>query len=85
MTNHLMRAVAFAAALSASEASARNTPCSGSKGGVDHCSNGKFICADGSVSASNQTCSAPPKDAQSIDDPKSGTKQHPPKPKPRTK
>ncbi|ADO80483.1 TPA: hypothetical protein ACPGNJ_001858 [Haemophilus influenzae] len=31
-------------------------PCSGKKGGVSHCSGGKFICNDGSVSRSKQIC-----------------------------
>lgn len=36
---------------------AANTPCSGKKGGIDHCSNGKFICKDGSMSKSKKVCS----------------------------
>lgn len=36
---------------------AANTPCSGKKGGVANCSAGKFICKDGSTSASKKTCS----------------------------
>ncbi|HCD9576662.1 TPA: hypothetical protein NGJ40_003063 [Legionella pneumophila] len=35
---------------------ARNYPCSGSKGGVSHCQNGKFVCNDGSLSASKKIC-----------------------------
>ena len=31
-------------------------PCSGSKGGVSHCSGGKFICNAGSVSRSQKIC-----------------------------
>lgn len=31
-------------------------PCSGKKGGISHCSGGKFICNDGSVSRSKQIC-----------------------------
>ncbi len=31
-------------------------PCSGNKGGVSHCSGGKFICQDGSVSQSKKVC-----------------------------
>lgn len=34
-----------------------NTPCSGSKGGVNHCANGRFVCNDGSISASKRICS----------------------------
>jgi hypothetical protein len=37
-------------------AQAANTPCSGKKGGVSHCENGRFICNDGSVSQSKKTC-----------------------------
>ncbi|UAN51386.1 hypothetical protein KGP26_27625 [Serratia sp. JSRIV002] len=37
-------------------ATAANTPCSGKKGGVSHCSGEKFVCNDGSVSKSKKTC-----------------------------
>ena len=37
-------------------AEAANTPCSGKKGGISHCQNGKFICNDGSVSQSKKIC-----------------------------
>lgn len=40
-------------------ADAGNTPCSGRKGGVSHCAAGRFVCNDGSVSASKKVCSAP--------------------------
>lgn len=33
-----------------------NVPCSGSKGGVDHCQGATFVCRDGSVSASKKIC-----------------------------
>lgn len=36
--------------------SAQNYPCSGKKGGVSHCENGKFICNDGSTSKSKRVC-----------------------------
>lgn len=36
---------------------AANTPCSGKKGGVDHCNGSKFVCKDGSYSASKKICS----------------------------
>jgi hypothetical protein len=39
------------------------TPCSGKKGGVDHCENGKFICKDGTTSASKKVCTPPDKKA----------------------
>lgn len=35
---------------------AANTPCSGKKGGINHCENGRFICNDNSVSQSKKTC-----------------------------
>ena len=35
---------------------AQNTPCSGKKGGISHCSGGKFICNDGSTSKSKKVC-----------------------------
>ncbi|TLX43823.1 hypothetical protein FBQ73_06905 [Xanthobacter autotrophicus] len=44
--------------VAASPSLARNTPCSGNKGGVSHCSGDKFVCKDGSTSASKQKCSA---------------------------
>lgn len=31
-------------------------PCSGKKGGISHCSGGKFVCKDGSISASKRIC-----------------------------
>lgn len=37
---------------------ATNYPCSGKKGGVNHCQGSTFICNDGSVSASKKNCSA---------------------------
>lgn len=46
----------LAIALVSTSAFARNTPCSGKKGGVSHCSGGKFICNDGSMSRSKKTC-----------------------------
>lgn len=36
---------------------ARNTPCSGSKGGIKACLGDKFLCNDGTTSASKQKCS----------------------------
>ena len=36
---------------------AANTPCSGKKGGISHCDNGRFICNDGSMSTSKRMCS----------------------------
>ncbi|XPE66054.1 hypothetical protein ACNKHR_28125 [Shigella flexneri] len=35
----------------------RHKPCSGSKRGISHCTaGGKFVCNDGSISASKKTC-----------------------------
>jgi endonuclease G len=34
-----------------------NQPCSGNKGGVDHCEGTKFICKDGTASSSTKDCS----------------------------
>lgn len=31
-------------------------PCSGKKGGIKTCSGGKFVCNDGSISASKKVC-----------------------------
>lgn len=49
-------AVSIMMASSINTATARNYPCSGSKGGVDRCESGKFICNDGSTSRSEQVC-----------------------------
>lgn len=38
------------------EASKGRKPCSGKKGGISHCSGGKFICNDGSTSKSELIC-----------------------------
>lgn len=46
----------LAIALISAPALAQNTPCSGKKGGVSHCSGGKFVCNDGSISGSKKTC-----------------------------
>lgn len=48
--------IALALSLASAPALARNEPCSGKKGGVSHCSGGKFVCKDGSISASKKTC-----------------------------
>lgn len=36
---------------------AANTPCSGSKGGIERCVGDRFLCRDGSISASKKICS----------------------------
>ncbi|WSH75174.1 hypothetical protein U8Q02_28065 (plasmid) [Rhizobium leguminosarum] len=48
--------IAGLAISTASEAA--NTPCSGSKGGINRCQGETFICRDGSVSASKKSCTA---------------------------
>lgn len=51
--------IALAVALGVStRAEATNTPCSGHKGGIDHCQGSTFIFNDGSVSASRKSCQA---------------------------
>ncbi|MFC4623089.1 hypothetical protein ACFO3A_12800 [Comamonas nitrativorans] len=50
----VMASVAFFGLMA--NADARNYPCSGKKGGVSHCQNGKFVCKDGTISASKQIC-----------------------------
>jgi len=40
-------------------AAAANYPCSGSKGGVSHCSGELFVCNDGSISGSKKVCTGP--------------------------
>jgi hypothetical protein len=44
------------AMLLCNQAIASNTPCSGKKGGISFCQNGKFICNDGSISGSKKVC-----------------------------
>ncbi|MDA4884723.1 hypothetical protein PGJ81_15790 [Acinetobacter baumannii] len=43
--------------LSVAEAGRRRQPCSGKKGGISHCDGSKFVCNDGSISASKKICS----------------------------
>ena len=50
----VMTSVAFFGLVT--NADARNYPCSGKKGGVSHCQNGKFVCKDGTISASKKIC-----------------------------
>ncbi|MFK4618998.1 hypothetical protein ABIF50_002275 [Bradyrhizobium diazoefficiens] len=62
LARSLARAQVWATALlvflgSVSIAEARNTPCSGKKGGVSDCENGKFVCKNGTISQSKLTCS----------------------------
>ena len=38
---------------------AKNYPCSGKAGGIDHCTNdGHFVCKDGRISRSTKVCGA---------------------------
>lgn len=39
------------------EAGRGKQPCSGKKGGISHCQGTKFVCRDGSISASKKVCS----------------------------
>ncbi len=57
----LLMAAAFALALTTPALAVKREPCSGKKGGVDHCENGKFVCKDGSRSASKKVCEIPAK------------------------
>lgn len=41
---------------SSAEAARGRQPCSGKKGGISHCSKGKFVCKDGRLSASKKIC-----------------------------
>lgn len=45
--------------LLATVAAFANYPCSGSKGGVAHCSGTNFVCNDGSISGSKKVCTGP--------------------------
>ncbi|MEG2467758.1 MAG: hypothetical protein RSB86_10145 [Comamonas sp.] len=45
------------AVLCLNTAHARNTPCSGKKGGVSHCQGEKVVCKDGTISGSKKICS----------------------------
>lgn len=47
-----------------------NTPCSKSKGGVNHCEGAKYICNDGSTSKSKTSCSSSDINAKSTADSK---------------
>lgn len=59
-TSMLLRALAWqalmAGLITVNMAHARNTPCSGKKGGVSHCQGEKFVCKDGTISASKKIC-----------------------------
>lgn len=42
--------------MSTAEAGKGRKPCSGKKGGISHCQGTKFVCNDGSISASKKIC-----------------------------
>ena len=53
----LLGLLAFSFA-SVTEAAGRGKqPCSGKKGGISHCQGSKFVCNDGTISASKKVCS----------------------------
>jgi hypothetical protein len=69
---------ALIAAAAINPAVAGNTPCSQSKGGIVGCENGRFLCRDGSISASKKRCGASDAPSQTAPkaratQPKSGT------------
>lgn len=47
---------AIVAVSMASNLYARNTPCSGKKGGISHCQGTKFVCKNQTISASKYAC-----------------------------
>ena len=56
MKKSLIALIGIVMAVVSTQSFATNYPCSGKKGGVSHCENGKFICKDGSVSKSKKSC-----------------------------
>ena len=62
----LILALAALAVSFATTAHSANTPCSGKKGGVERCAGEKFLCRDGSISASKRVCTGPDGAAQSL-------------------
>lgn len=40
------------------QAARGNKICSGKKGGISHCANGKYVCNDGSVSRTTKICAS---------------------------
>ena len=58
------RALLCAGLLLVAHGAYANYPCSGSKGGVAHCAGSKFLCNDGSISASKKICSGAPPNVQ---------------------
>ncbi len=56
MKKSLIALIGIVMAVVSTQSVATNYPCSGKKGGVSHCENGKFVCKDGSVSKSKKIC-----------------------------
>lgn len=57
MKQLILTSLIFFMGISAVEAGRGRQPCSGSKGGIKHCtSEGKFMCNDGTISASKKIC-----------------------------
>ena len=54
--NRLTFFLAIIAMIIYADAWATNTPCSGKKGGIAYCDNGRFVCHDGTISQSKKTC-----------------------------
>lgn len=55
-TRTLIAVLLLAVTTTSADASRGRQPCSGKKGGISHCENGRFICNDGSVSQSKRIC-----------------------------
>jgi deoxyribonuclease-1 len=59
MARNLTITIGLVAALSAAVTDAGNAPCAGAKGGVAACQESRFLCRDGSLSASRKVCNGP--------------------------
>lgn len=58
MKSYILSMAVVLMEMSVAEAGKGRQPCSGSKGGIKHCTaEGKFMCRDGSISASKKVCS----------------------------
>lgn len=65
----MLRTILLAALLALalpSQADARNAPCSGKKGSIAQCVGDKFVCNDGSLSASKKICVAPGRESKGL-------------------
>jgi hypothetical protein len=54
--NISLKSLAATIFMISSSAHAENTPCSQSKGGINHCMGSHFVCNDGSMSQSRKDC-----------------------------